>query len=65
VIRQLGARRIRLMSNNPDKLQALHQAGFEVVERVPLEIKAKEPAYRYLLTKKEKMGHLLGLSDLA
>jgi 3,4-dihydroxy 2-butanone 4-phosphate synthase / GTP cyclohydrolase II len=65
VIRQLGARRIRLMSNNPDKLRALHQAGFDIVERVPLEITPKEPAFRYLMTKKEKMGHLLGLHDLS
>jgi len=64
VIRQLGARRIRLMSNNPDKLLALHQAGLEIVERVPLEIEPKEPAYRYLITKKEKMGHLLGLGEI-
>jgi 3,4-dihydroxy 2-butanone 4-phosphate synthase/GTP cyclohydrolase II len=65
VIRQLGARRIRLMSNNPDKLEALHQAGFEIIERVPLEIKPPEPAFKYLMTKKEKMGHLLGLTELA
>ncbi|MFZ4792645.1 MAG: GTP cyclohydrolase II [Blastocatellia bacterium] len=62
VIRQLGARRVRLMSNNPEKLQALRHAGFDIVERVPLEIKTKEPAFRYLMTKKEKMGHLLMLN---
>ncbi len=59
VIHLLGARRLRLMSNNPDKLKALRQAGFEITERVPLEIEPKEPAYRYMLTKKKKMGHLL------
>lgn len=64
VIAQLGARRIRLMSNNPEKLQALQDAGFEIVERVPLEIKAKEPAFRYLKTKKEKMGHMLALPGI-
>jgi 3,4-dihydroxy 2-butanone 4-phosphate synthase / GTP cyclohydrolase II len=64
VIRLLGARRVRLMSNNPDKLRALRNAGLEVVERVPLEVKAKEPAFKYLLTKKEKMGHLLRLNGI-
>ncbi len=64
VIKLLGARRVRLMSNNPDKLRALRDAGLEVVERVPLEVKAKEPAFKYLLTKKEKMGHLLRLNGI-
>jgi GTP cyclohydrolase II len=64
VIKLLGARRLRLMSNNPDKLRALRDAGLEVVERVPLEVKAKEPAFKYLLTKKEKMGHLLRLNGI-
>ncbi|HKX29576.1 MAG TPA: GTP cyclohydrolase II [Blastocatellia bacterium] len=64
VIKLLGARRVRLMSNNPDKLRALRDAGLEVVERVPLEVKAKEQAFKYLLTKKEKMGHLLRLNGI-
>jgi 3,4-dihydroxy 2-butanone 4-phosphate synthase/GTP cyclohydrolase II len=64
VIKLLGARRLRLMSNNPDKVRALRDAGLEVVERVPLEVKAKEPAFKYLLTKKEKMGHLLRLNGI-
>src|SRR5262247_1277260 len=61
VIKLLGARKVRLMSNNPDKLRALKLAGLEVVERVPLEIEAEGPAFKYLLTKKEKLGHLLRL----
>lgn len=64
VIKLLGAHRVRLMSNNPDKVRALRNAGLEIVERVPLEIKTKEPAFKYLLTKKEKMGHLLGLNGI-
>lgn len=64
VIKLLGARRVRLMSNNPDKLRALRAAGLEVVERVPLEIKPTGPAVKYLLTKKEKMGHLLRLNGI-
>jgi 3,4-dihydroxy 2-butanone 4-phosphate synthase/GTP cyclohydrolase II len=64
VIKQLGARRVRLMSNNPDKVRALRKAGLEVVERVPLEVKASAPAFNYLRTKKEQMGHLLQLNGI-
>jgi 3,4-dihydroxy 2-butanone 4-phosphate synthase/GTP cyclohydrolase II len=64
IIKLLGARRVRLMSNNPDKVRALRNAGIEVVERVPLEIKPKAPAFKYLLAKKEKMGHLLQLNGI-
>ncbi len=64
VIKLLGARKVRLMSNNPDKLRALRDAGLDVVERVPLEIKAKEQSFKYLTTKKEKMGHLLRLNGI-
>ncbi len=64
VIKLLGANRVRLMSNNPDKVRALHDAGLEVVERVPLEIKPKAHTYKYLVVKKEKMGHLLQLNGV-
>ena len=64
IIQQLGARRIRLMSNNPDKVRALRDAGLEVVERVPIEVKTEQPALKYLMTKKEKMGHLLQLNGI-
>jgi GTP cyclohydrolase II len=52
------------MSNNPDKVRALRDAGIEVVERVPLEVKAHQTAQKYLLTKKEKMGHMLRLNGI-
>ncbi|MEO6724553.1 MAG: GTP cyclohydrolase II [Blastocatellia bacterium] len=64
VIRLLGAHKLRLMSNNPDKVRALRTAGFEITERVPLEIKTQQPAFKYLKTKKEKMGHLLQLNGI-
>jgi 3,4-dihydroxy 2-butanone 4-phosphate synthase/GTP cyclohydrolase II len=64
VIKLLGARKVRLMSNNPDKLRALQEAGLEVVERVPLEIRPKSHAFKYLIAKKEKMGHLLQLNGI-
>jgi GTP cyclohydrolase II len=59
ILRDLGLRRVRLMSNNPEKVEALEVMGLEVVERVSLPILPTEAAMGYLLTKKEKMGHLL------
>ncbi len=64
IIKLLGLHKIRLMSNNPDKVRALRHAGLEIVERVPLEVKAHQTAHKYLLTKKEKMGHLLRLNGI-
>lgn len=61
ILRELGLRKIRLMSNNPHKLAALRDAGLEVVERVPIELSPRAPSVGYLRTKKEKMGHLLSV----
>ena len=47
------------MSNNPLKLQALEEAGLQIVERVAIEVETTKCAEQYLRTKKEKMGHLL------
>jgi 3,4-dihydroxy 2-butanone 4-phosphate synthase/GTP cyclohydrolase II len=63
IIKQLGLRRIRLMSNNPDKIAAILAAGIEIVERVPVELAPHEKSRGYLKTKKEKMGHLLDNLD--
>jgi GTP cyclohydrolase II len=59
ILSQLRIKRVRMMSNNPDKIAALQKAGIEVTERVPLEIDPSDHATDYLRTKKEKMGHLL------
>jgi len=59
ILKQLGLRRIRLMSNNPDKIAAVQQAGIEVVERVSIEVETHENSLGYMKTKKEKLGHLL------
>ncbi|HTP85964.1 MAG TPA: GTP cyclohydrolase II [Bryobacteraceae bacterium] len=59
ILRFLGVTRLRLLSNNPDKIAALENAGIEVVERVPCIVEAHESNTGYLQTKKEKMGHLL------
>ena len=64
IIKLLGAQKIRLMSNNPDKVCALRNAGLEVVERVQLEVKTSASAVKYLKTKKEQMGHLLQLNGI-
>ncbi len=50
---------VRLMSNNPDKINALQNAGIEVVERVSAIVPASATSEDYLRTKREKMGHLL------
>ena len=59
ILFDMGLCKVRVMSNNPDKLRALEAAGLSVVERVPLEVETKEPAAHYLRVKKEKLGHLL------
>jgi GTP cyclohydrolase II len=58
VLKQLGVKQVRLISNNPDKVAALENAGIEVVERVSAEVEPYEHSENYLRTKKEKMGHL-------
>lgn len=64
IIKQLGLRRIRLMSNNPDKIAAVQRAGIEIVERVSIEVEPHEKSMGYMKTKKEKMGHLLDKVDV-
>src|SRR5687767_1982843 len=59
ILRNLGLTSVRLMSNNPEKMQALEKIGVKVVERVSLLISPPEAARGYLRTKKERMGHLL------
>src|ERR1700726_2357178 len=58
ILKALGVSKVRLLSNNPDKVAALVRGGIEVVERVPCEVKPSSHAEDYLKTKKEKMGHL-------
>ncbi|MBI4805856.1 MAG: bifunctional 3,4-dihydroxy-2-butanone-4-phosphate synthase/GTP cyclohydrolase II [Desulfovibrio sp.] len=59
----LGVTKMRLMTNNPKKIVGLEGYGLEVVERVPIEMNACEQNIDYLLTKKEKMGHMLNLEN--
>jgi 3,4-dihydroxy 2-butanone 4-phosphate synthase/GTP cyclohydrolase II len=59
VLFDLGLRRVRMMSNNPEKIKALEQAGMDIVERVALEVEPHDGFAQYLKTKKERMGHLI------
>jgi len=61
ILRDLGVRKMRLMTNNPSKYVAIDGYGLEIVERVPLEIEPTDKTRDYLSTKKSKMGHLLKL----
>ena len=56
----MGLRAVRLMSNNPEKIQAVERAGVAVTERVPCIVAPVESSEDYMRTKKEKLGHLLG-----
>jgi 3,4-dihydroxy 2-butanone 4-phosphate synthase/GTP cyclohydrolase II len=61
ILRDLGVRKIRLMTNNPAKYVAIEGFGLQIVERVPLEIAPSLTTKKYLETKKKKLGHILEL----
>jgi 3,4-dihydroxy 2-butanone 4-phosphate synthase/GTP cyclohydrolase II len=58
VLKALGLKAVRLLSNNPEKVAALEAAGVAVAERVPCEVEPHSRSEAYLKTKKEKLGHL-------
>jgi GTP cyclohydrolase II len=58
ILKALGVNEVRLLSNNPDKVEALERDGVRVAERVPCEVTPSKHAEEYLKTKKEKLGHL-------
>ena len=65
ILRDLGVRSVRLLTNNPDKVSSLSEYGVPVVERVPLTVRPNDHNLAYLLTKRDRMGHQLsGLPDL-
>jgi GTP cyclohydrolase II len=59
ILHWFGIKAVRLMSNNPEKIQALEQAGVRVTERVPCIAESTERSEDYMRTKREKLGHLL------
>ena len=61
ILRNLGVRRMRLMTNNPKKMIGLEGYGLKIVERVPLEIEPNDSNFKYLKTKCDKLGHILHL----
>ena len=61
ILRDLGIRKIRLMTNNPKKIVGLQGYGLEVIERIAIECKPGKRNINYLKTKKKKMGHLLSI----
>ncbi|MBY0265330.1 MAG: GTP cyclohydrolase II [Burkholderiales bacterium] len=61
ILSDLGARKLRLMTNNPDKVAALADYGLEVVERVAVEVPPRKANENYLATKRSKFGHLLSM----
>jgi 3,4-dihydroxy 2-butanone 4-phosphate synthase/GTP cyclohydrolase II len=60
ILRDLGVSKMRLLTNNPRKIVGLEGYGLEVVARVPIEIPPNPCNVRYLTTKRDKMGHILG-----
>jgi GTP cyclohydrolase II len=59
ILKKLGATKIRLLSNNPEKVRQLESAGIRVIERVPCQPRVSKISRAYLKTKKRKMGHIL------
>jgi len=58
ILRKLGLKKIRIMTNNPRKIVGLEGYGLQLVERVPIEVEAKKDNLKYLRTKQKKLGHL-------
>ncbi|MFC8831166.1 bifunctional 3,4-dihydroxy-2-butanone-4-phosphate synthase/GTP cyclohydrolase II [Streptomyces sp. NPDC057137] len=65
ILDDLGVRSLRLMTNNPDKVEALERHGLEVIAREPMPVQAGEHNLRYLRTKRDRMGHELPWLDPA
>jgi 3,4-dihydroxy 2-butanone 4-phosphate synthase/GTP cyclohydrolase II len=63
ILRALGIKKMRLLTNNPKKIVGLEGYGLIVKERVPIEIKPGIKNLEYLKTKKKKMGHLLNIKE--
>ena len=63
ILRDVGVRRMRILTNNPRKIIGLEAYGLEIVDRVPIEIEPNETNVDYLRTKRDKMGHMLSIVD--
>jgi GTP cyclohydrolase II len=63
ILRLLDVRSLRLMTNNPEKIQAVTSAGIEIVERLSADVPVTDHSAQYLATKRDKMGHLFMLTS--
>ena len=59
ILRDLGVKSMRLLTNNPDKVYQLSEVGIEIAKRIPIQMEATKHDIRYLKTKQERMGHIL------
>jgi len=59
ILSDLGIKKIKLLTNNPKKIVGLEGYGLEIVEQVPIRVKANKHNKKYLKTKREKLGHLI------
>ena len=64
ILKDLGVRSMRLLTNNPDKVYGLTEFGLKINERVPIEIEPQKHDVDYLKTKKTKMGHIFNKIDI-
>jgi len=63
ILKDLGVKKMHLMTNNPKKIKGLDGFGLSVEKRIPLEIKSHSHNHNYLKTKKDKMGHWLTMEE--
>ncbi len=63
ILVDLGIKKLRLLTNNPQKISGLEGFGLELIERIPIQTKCNASNIRYMKTKREKLGHLLTFSD--
>jgi 3,4-dihydroxy 2-butanone 4-phosphate synthase/GTP cyclohydrolase II len=61
ILRDLGIKKVKAMSNNPEKLKAMRDGGLEIIERIPIEFTPSKDTQKYLSVKKFRMGHILNL----
>ena len=64
ILKDLGVKSLRLLTNNPEKIEGLNDFGLEITERVPIEIEPQQYDRGYLETKKIKMGHIFNRIDI-
>ncbi len=64
ILKDLGVHSLRLLTNNPEKVSSLQQAGLTIHERIPLVIQPNQDNLQYLLTKRDKLGHFFSQTEM-